>query len=89
MEKTNELTVMKPEKRTGAVKLSRRMSKLMNTALDTLEDILTDDGVKAADRISAAKLAIETVNRHEGKQEPEVSGPIRVIFDGAPAEWGD
>ena len=76
-------------RRRGRLKLARRMNRLVDSALDTLEQIMKDESVKPADRLSAAKLAFDVANRHEADRGAEPDGPIRVIFEGAPPEWGD
>lgn len=80
---------LRPEKKAGSTKLSRRLIKLGNTALDCLEDILTDEGVKAADRISAVKLTFEIMKQRSAEAEPASDGTVRVIFDGIPKEWAE
>ena len=78
---------MRPEKRTGTVRLTRRINKLAGTALDTLEEILTDESVKSADRISAVKLTFDILRQQTAKPEAEPeSGPVRVIIEGMDRE---
>lgn len=91
MEALTELTDIRTPKRTasGEKKLQRRLVKLTNVALDCLEDILTDEGVKAADRISAAKLAFELARQQAQEPEPVSDGVIKVIFDGCPKEYAE
>ena len=72
----------------GEVKLKRRIGRLTKTALDALESILADDGAKAADRISAAKLAFELARQSSDRPDPE-DGVVRVIFEGAEKELAE
>lgn len=91
MEANEALTVIKSDRpvreRTQAGKLSRRLKKLTGTALDALEEILTDDAVKAADRISAAKLTFDMLLRERGQAESELPDSIKVVFTGDGADW--
>ena len=54
-----------------------------------MEDILTDDSVKAADRLSAVKLTFDIMKQRSADAEPVTDGVVRVIFDGAPKEWAE
>ena len=78
---------MKQERRTGSAKLSRRITKLAGTALDTLEEILTDEEVKASDRISAVKLTFDILRQQTSGPEafPE-GGTVRVVIEGIEKE---
>ncbi|MBR0134645.1 MAG: hypothetical protein IJM18_00460 [Clostridia bacterium] len=88
MASENELTVLKPEKRAPSAKLSRRLAKLTNTALDCLEEILTDESVKSSDRITAVKLTFDIV-KQQAKPEDAPSGEVKVVFEGIPKEWAE
>ena len=84
----NELSVIRPEKRAASSKLSRRLTKLTNTALDCLEEILTDESAKSSDRITAVKLTFDLV-KQQTKPEDTSSGEVKVIFEGIPREWAE
>jgi len=73
--------------RRGARKLAKRLAKLTDTALDSLEEILTDGAVKPADRLNAVKLAFDIA---KSKQDivPD-DGVIRVVLEGVPEEWAE
>lgn len=87
IEQQEELRLVKPERRTGSVKLGRRINKLANTALDTLEEVLTDDSVKAADRISAVKLTFDLLRQQEARTDAEAEGgTVRVVIEGIDRE---
>lgn len=92
MEAEETLTVIKSEKsprreRAAGGKLDRRLKKLTCTALDALEEILTDDSVKPADRISAAKLTFDMLYREAGRTEAEPPDTVKVVFEGRGADW--
>ncbi len=70
---------MKPERRAGTTKLGRRINKMSFTALDTLEEILTDDSAKAADRLSAVKLTFDILRQQEQRGDDGSEGPVRAI----------
>ena len=89
MVQINEIAAAGPEKRSGAVKLRRRLTKLAGTALDSLEDVLTDEGAKAADRISAVKLTFELLNRQTAPKDEGSDGVLRVVFDGIEKELAE
>lgn len=65
----------------------RRLASLSLTALDTLEEILTNSDVKASDRISAAKLVFE-IARQNAAPAAQAS-TLRVVFDGVPQEYAE
>ncbi|MCR5809376.1 MAG: hypothetical protein K6G56_07420 [Clostridiales bacterium] len=74
-------------KRTAARSPQKRLAKLSNTALDCLEDILTDDTAKTADRISAVKLTFELMRQQAAPAAPEAPEAIRVIFEPGTEDW--
>ena len=82
-----ELTSRAPAKR-GGRKLARRIAKLTDTALDSLEEILTDGAVKPADRLNAVKLAFEIAKAKQQDAAPD-DGVIRVVLEGVPEEWAE
>ncbi len=79
----DELRIVNAPRRTGTQKLSRRINKLSFTALDTLEEVLTDDSAKAADRLSAVKLTFDILRQQEAHESEFPEGPFRaIIIDG-------
>ena len=82
METVTELTAVKTARGSGAAKLDRRLTKLAQTALDSLEEVLTDDSAKAADRISAVKLTFELLARRTAAAPPPEANVLHVHFDG-------
>ncbi len=82
MDTVNGLTAVKPPRGSGEAKLTRRLTKLANTALDSLEDVLTDEGVKAADRISAVKLTFELLARRSSPAAAPEGDLLLVRFEG-------
>lgn len=78
--------LMKKKKRTDTT--TRRMTKLTKTAIDCLEAILADEGAKTADRISAAKLAIDIAKQHTSEHAPDDS-TVYVVFEGFPKEFAE
>ena len=76
-------------KRTGARSIPKRLSKLSHTALDCLEDILTDESAKTADRISAVKLTFDIVKQQSQSPAPETPDAIRVIFEPGTEGWAE
>ena len=74
-------------KRTGARSIPKRLSKLSHTALDCLEDILTDESAKTADRISAVKLTFDIAKQQA--PAPETPDAIRVIFEPGTEAWAE
>ena len=75
--------------RTGEARNRRRMAKLADTALNALEEVLTDGCVKPADRLNAAKLAFDIIRQNAPCPEQEDTGPIRVVIEGMPQEYAE
>lgn len=73
---------------TGGRKMKRRLDRLADAAFTALEEILLDGGAKAADRISAAKLALDASKQFFADPGQD-SGVVRVIFDGIPEEYAE
>lgn len=69
-------------------RLARRLAKLSFEAVDCLEQIISDPSAKAADRLSAAKLAFDLSARQGAKPDDE-PGTLRVIFEGVPHEYAE
>lgn len=88
MEQINELAAVRADRRSGTAKLTRKLGKLAQTALDCLEEILTDDSAKPADRISAVKLTFELM-RQQPQKPDEDDGVIKVVFEGIPRELAE
>lgn len=76
-------------RKAGTVGINRRLRRLAQTALDSLEQVLTDESVKATDRISAAKLVFELIKQQAASPAPEDVGTIKVVFDGCPQEYAE
>jgi hypothetical protein len=84
-----ELTALKPERRTSTAKLDKQLLKLRGTALDALEELLTDETVKASDRLSAVKLTFELAARAQESPMHEPGEAIHVFFDNGKREWAE
>ena len=82
------LSEVKPERARRRRSITKRMEQLAQTALDTLELILNDNSVKAADRISAVKLTFDILKQQSAKnaEQDGDSGVIKVVFEGITEE---
>lgn len=77
------MRVIKPEKRGSGAKLTKRLIKTAGAALDTLEEILTDEGVKAGDKLAAVKLTFDILKLNASEDIIPESGPVRaIVIDG-------
>lgn len=81
-EPTAEIVPIAPRRRPRdtQARFAKRLSKLSLEALDCLEEIMTDEGAKAADRISAAKLTLDVMGRRGDSDDED--GVARVIIEG-------
>ncbi|MBQ4166668.1 MAG: hypothetical protein IKH31_02290 [Clostridia bacterium] len=77
-----------PRKRGRKTKETKRLLELSAEALDCLGAIMNDSSAKASDRLAAVKLTLELAERKLDKHEAD-DGLIRVVFEGAPAEWSE
>ena len=85
----NELTVLKAERRPSSAKIERRLLKLRGTALDALEELLTDESVKASDRLSAVKLTFDLAYKTQDSPLHDPGEAIHVFFDNGRREWAE
>ncbi len=78
-------------RRTVRERYSTRMRRLSQTALNCLESILTDDTAKAADRIAAAKLALDAASKQASptRTAGAEDGALTVVFEGMPTGYAD
>ena len=65
------------------------MKRLSKAALDALEEILSNENVKPADRLSAIKLTLDLAAKVSEKEPPEESGVLRVVFEGIDRELAE
>ncbi len=83
MELLKELKPRQADKRSANAKLSRRVVKVAGTALDVLEEIMTEEGVKTGDRISAVKLAFDILKQQTADEElSSGDGVYQVVIHG-------
>lgn len=68
--------------------LKKKLNRLQFAAIDCLSEILSDGGAKAADRISAAKLAFDAADRRSASG-CETPGVMRVVIEGMPEEFAE
>ncbi len=77
-----------PAAKRGARRIERRLSRLTDSALDSLEEMLADGSLKPSDRLSAVKLAFDLAKSRS--QDPSPSdGTVKVVFEGIPEEWAE